>query len=311
MAGARMEETSQQEKTQKAENKTQNEEEGGIRWRLRDRELLRRRKAEAEEKETNQWVFGVESQRKRSRGENKSGAKRRGRPRKTDPVLQFPVLQEEAAPADVISALGSVGLQRPPDLDAPAPGPVPDLVQNSVFGKLDVGSAPVPVQDSAQVVQVPVKAPYVALEPVRASYAAPVPVKAPYVVQVPAPVPDDDPIEVQAPEDCPDDDDDDPYDDPGEVQAPDDVAIRAPSQDPVPAAAPAPPRVEILYTESPGRETLDQVLIEDLGPDDEDDVSPSQNDGADEDETPLMNTAEQNKMYSVPLPQEYLPGNPL
>lgn len=31
---------------------------GGIRRRLRDRDLLRKRKAEAEEKETNQWVFG-------------------------------------------------------------------------------------------------------------------------------------------------------------------------------------------------------------------------------------------------------------
>lgn len=31
---------------------------GGIRRRLRDRDLLRKRKAEAEAKETNQWVFG-------------------------------------------------------------------------------------------------------------------------------------------------------------------------------------------------------------------------------------------------------------
>lgn len=31
---------------------------GGIRRRLRDRDLLRKRKAEAEQKETNQWVFG-------------------------------------------------------------------------------------------------------------------------------------------------------------------------------------------------------------------------------------------------------------
>lgn len=31
---------------------------GGIHRRLRDRDLLRKRKAEAEEKETNQWVYG-------------------------------------------------------------------------------------------------------------------------------------------------------------------------------------------------------------------------------------------------------------
>lgn len=32
--------------------------EGGIRRRLRDRDLLKKRKAEAEEKATNQWVYG-------------------------------------------------------------------------------------------------------------------------------------------------------------------------------------------------------------------------------------------------------------
>lgn len=32
--------------------------EGGIRRRLRDRDLLRKRKAEAQEKATNQWVYG-------------------------------------------------------------------------------------------------------------------------------------------------------------------------------------------------------------------------------------------------------------
>ncbi|MED6254364.1 hypothetical protein ATANTOWER_024064 [Ataeniobius toweri] len=338
-----MEETSQQEKIQEPENKSQNEEEGGIRRRLRDRELLRKRKAEAEEKETNQ----VESQRKRSRAENNRGAKRRGRPRKSDPILQFPVIQEEAgdlavvvvpAPADVISdqilssqnTMLGVESQQVPNLDATPPVPVLELARNSVFGKLDVDSAPVPVQDSAQAVPVPIQASYAVPGPVQASYAPPVPVKASCVVPNPAPALNDVPVQRQAPDDVPVQLQA-PYDVPVQLQAPDDVPVpvqfpdtvlvRASSQDSVPAAALAPPsapsRVETLYTESRGRETLDQVLIEDLGPDDEDDISPSQNNRADKglNETQLMNTAEQNKTYSVPtlssppLPQEYLPGN--
>ncbi|MEQ2224307.1 hypothetical protein ILYODFUR_006139 [Ilyodon furcidens] len=378
-----MEETSQQEKIQEPENKSQNEEEGGIRRRLRDRELLRKRKAEAEEKETNQ----VESQRKRSRAENNRGTKRRGRPRKSDPILQYPVIQEEAgdlavvvvpAPADVISdqilssqnTMLGVESQQVPNLDATPPVPVLELARNSVFGKLDVDSAPVPVQDSAQAVPVPVQASYAVPSPVQASYALPVPVKASCVVPIPAPAlndvpvqhqaPDDVPVQLQAPYDVPVQCQapydvpvqlQAPYDVPVQYQAPDDVPVQlqapddvpvqlqapddvpvpvqfpdtvlvqASSQDSVPAAALAPPsapsRVETLYTESRGRETLDQVLIEDLGPDDEDDISPSQNNRADKglNETQLMNTAEQNKTYSVPtlssppLPQEYLPGN--
>lgn len=103
----------------------------------------------------------------------------------------------------------------------------------------------------------------------------------------------------------------------------------------------APPQVETLY-ESQGREAPDQVLIEDLGPDEEEDVSPTQdqspnegmNDPSDDllclsvkiiiffllglNETLLINVPEQNnKIYSVPtvpaafLPQEYFPGNSL
>ncbi|XP_054875796.1 skin secretory protein xP2 isoform X1 [Poeciliopsis prolifica] len=358
-----MEETSQQENLQEAENENQLEEEGGIRRRLRDRELLRKRKAEAEEKETNQWVFGVESQRKRSRGENKSGTKRRGRPRKTDPVLQFPLLQEEAE--EVISGqiltsqigVPTVESQQTPDVDAPAHM----VVQNSLFEKLEVDSAPVPAQYSVPDVQVPVqnsyatsvpvkaqyaapepvqdpyavsvpiqvsysaplpvkpqysvpvpvKAPYAAPEPVQVPYAASIPVKASYMVPIPVQSPDDDPIEVQTSDDVP-------------VQFPDPFPVQASSQD-LPAAVanvasaavPPPPQVEELYPESPDRETPEQVLIEDLGPDDEKDISPSENDRTDEglDETPLMNTAGQNKIYSIPtlsspsLPQEYLPGN--
>ncbi|XP_014825858.1 PREDICTED: skin secretory protein xP2-like isoform X1 [Poecilia mexicana] len=329
-----MEETSQQENLQEVENKIQLEEEGGIRRRLRDRELLRKRKAEAEEKETNQWVFGVESQRKRSRGENKSGTKRRGRPRKTDPVLQFPVISGQILTSQ--TGVPAVESQQAPDVDAPAPV----LVRNPLFENLEVDSAPVPAQYSAPDVQLPVQNPYAASVPVQAQYAAPEPVQDPYAVSVPvqasysAPVPIKPqysvPVPVKAPYAAPEPIQV-PYvapvpvkasymvpvpvqpadDDPIEVQASYDVPVQ------FSAAVPAPPQVEALYPESPDSETPDQVLIEDLGPDDEEDVSPSGNDRAVEglDETPLMNSADQNKMYSVPtlssppLPQEYLPGN--
>eukprot|EP00064_Thunnus_orientalis_P017376 superscaffoldBa00003668_g17457 len=204
-----MEETLQQGKPE-SEYKNQNEEEGGIRRRLRDRDLLRKRKAEAEEKETNQWVFGVESQRKRPRAEQRSGSRKRGRPRKSEPTPEISFTQEETAPAQEAPAVVVV----------PEPAAViPAQTSGSLTPLLSVGS------DTSQ--------------------------------------------------------------------------------------------VETLYTESQGREALDQVLIEDLGPDEEEDIPPAEDKRADEDlsETPLINVPEQNKMFSIPTmssplpPQEYLPGN--
>ncbi|CAI5680608.1 unnamed protein product [Oreochromis niloticus] len=269
-AGLRMEDTSQQEK-QELEYKNPNEEEGGIRRRLRDRDLLRKRKAEAEEKETNQ----VESQRKRSRAEDKSGAKKRGRPRKTEPTPQLSAVQEEVealkeTPAVVVVPEPAVviqdqitsslpplfGLESQPAsvLAAPAPAAVFESVQNSAPAPTLAFAAPVPVQDSAP--------------------------------------------------------------------APDAVLVPAQSLDSVPAVTPAPPsappQVETLYTESQSKEAPGQVLIEDLGPDEEEDVSPLQgNKRANEDlsETLSINVPEQNNVYSVPtvsaqpMAQEYFPGN--
>ncbi|XP_006787130.1 transcription factor p65 isoform X2 [Neolamprologus brichardi] len=263
-----MEDMSQQEK-QELEYKNPNEEEGGIRRRLRDRDLLRKRKAEAEEKETNQ----VESQRKRSRAEDKSGAKKRGRPRKTEPTPQLSAVQEEVEalqetpavvvvpePAVVIQdqITGSLpplfGLESQPASVLAAPAAVFEFVQNSAPAPTLVFGAPVPVQDSAP--------------------------------------------------------------------APNAVLVPAQSLDSVPAVTPAPPsappQVETLYTESQGKEAPGQVLIEDLGPDEEEDVSPSQgNKRANEDlsETLSINVPEQNNVYSVPtvstqpMAQEYFPGN--
>nr|XP_055061276.1 hemogen isoform X1 [Misgurnus anguillicaudatus] len=60
--------------------------EGGIRLRLRDRDLLKKRKAEAEEKATNQWVYGAQSI-KRAKKKSSGTPGRKGRPRKQHPVV--------------------------------------------------------------------------------------------------------------------------------------------------------------------------------------------------------------------------------
>ncbi|XP_024058731.1 hemogen isoform X1 [Terrapene carolina triunguis] len=66
---------------------------GAITHRLRDRELLRKRKAEAQEKDTVQWVLGERGKStgpKRGRG----AGRRRGRQQGTEPEPQ-PEVQEE------------------------------------------------------------------------------------------------------------------------------------------------------------------------------------------------------------------------
>ncbi|XP_076583616.1 hemogen isoform X1 [Chaetodon auriga] len=279
-----MEETLQQEKS---EYSNPNEDQGGIRRRLRDRDLLRKRKAEAEEKETNQWVLGVESQRKRPRAEDRSGAKKKGRPRKTEPTPEISVTQEEAAAPPEAPAV--VMVAEPVEV-------IPDQASGSPSPLIVVESQPAPAPAPLPVfgsLQSPVFAP------------APVnPAPAVFSPSVPAPAPSKDPdsapVFVQ------------------ELAPAPDVAP-ALTQTPVQAAAPpaAPPRAETLNIESQGREAFNQVLIEDLGPDEEEDISLSQDKGTDEDlsETPSISAPEQNKMFSVPTlsspppPQEYLPGN--
>ncbi|XP_041838045.1 predicted GPI-anchored protein 58 isoform X2 [Melanotaenia boesemani] len=278
-----MDETLQQEKKQESEYKNQNEEEGGIRRRLRDRDLLRKRRAEAEEKETNQ----LESQRKRSRAEYKSGTKKRGRPRKTEPVPQLSVIQEDAA----------VTQEAPAVIVAPEPSAlISDQLSSSLYPILAVEPQPVSFPVAP--------APAPVLESVQSSVFAP-------ALTSPTPVNsvlDSFPAPAQDSASLP-------------AQALDAVSAPALFQDYVPAAAlappSAPPQVETLYTESQGAEVLEQVLIEDLGPDEDEEISPSKDKGADEglNETLSINVPEQNTLYSVPtlssppLPQEYLPGN--
>ncbi|XP_061108438.1 nuclear receptor corepressor 2 isoform X3 [Conger conger] len=82
------------EDTTQVESKQPEENEGGILRRLRDRSLLRKRRAEAEEKAIYQWVYGVQSKRKRSEG--MSGAGRKGRPKKSEAGVQPQLAQEGA-----------------------------------------------------------------------------------------------------------------------------------------------------------------------------------------------------------------------
>ncbi|KAM7009152.1 uncharacterized protein hemgn isoform 2-T2 [Tautogolabrus adspersus] len=285
-----MEETSQQDK-QESDYKNPNEDQGGIRRRLRDRDLLRKRKAEAEEKETNQ----EESPRKRQRAENKSGAKRRGRPRKSEPTAEISVCQEQTAvpqeatavlpePVEVIPDQASGFLESKPAsvLTAPPPLPVFGSLQNPVFAPALTSSA---LLNETRAI-IPPSLPAIVLDtaPISLQDLAPATV----ADAVPVPVSDPDP---------------------------------APTETPVPAAAPAPPaappQVESFYTGTQGMEALNKVLIEDLGPDEDEDISVSQEKRDDKDlsGTPSYSTPEEKKMFSVPTlssqppPQEHLPGN--
>ncbi|XP_022073879.2 uncharacterized protein hemgn [Acanthochromis polyacanthus] len=283
-----MEETSQQEKPESEYIKPNEEEQGGIRRRLRDRDLLKKRKAEAEEKD--QWIFGVESQRKRSRAEDKSGTKRRGRPRKAEPSPQISVIQEEAA----------VTQEAPAVVVVPEPAEViPDQISASLTPLIAVETQSVsvlhapaaPVSPAVPVVPDPVAlaAPVtlaVSIVPDPAPVFQSLPIFGPPLTS-PAPVSpalDLDPVSVQA-----------------SAPAPDADSVLALSQDTVPPVAPpsAPPQVETLYKESQDKEVLNQVLIEDLGPDEEEDISTLQDKRADEDLSETLSTTinvpEQNK----------------
>ncbi|KAM9857269.1 uncharacterized protein hemgn isoform 2-T2 [Aulostomus maculatus] len=282
-----MEDNLQQE-VQETECKSPNEDRGGIHRRLRDRELLRKRRAEAEEKET----YQEESQRKRPRSEKKSSSRRRGRPRKMDStpssIQEIAALAQEAPavvvvpePAEVIPGQTSAALTSASNESQsvpPAPGPLP------VFTPMQIPVLPATLTAPASPDPTPV-------------------LDSPSLVTPPSPIVQDDaPVVVQ---------DSDP--------APDNALVSGPSQvtGPAVATAPviAPPQVETLSTETQSRDPPDVVLIEDLGPDEKEDISPNLANKADKDlnETPSNNIPEQ-KLFSVSSlsslpPQEYLSGN--
>ncbi|XP_064201363.1 histone-lysine N-methyltransferase SETD1B isoform X2 [Anguilla rostrata] len=81
--------------TAQVECKQPDDNEGGIRRRLRDRDLLRKRRAEAEEKE----IYQVQSKRQRGRPEGKTGPGRKGRPKKSETAVA-PQPAQEGAPQD-------------------------------------------------------------------------------------------------------------------------------------------------------------------------------------------------------------------
>ncbi|KAL2098275.1 hypothetical protein ACEWY4_007482 [Coilia grayii] len=149
------------EQTRDNEERKCPEVEGGIRRRLRDRDLLKKRKAEAEEK-ANQWVYGAES-RKKERREERSSTGKKGRPRKINPPTEVQVPQEKTPRMNVIPASeGETELlptiqAGPPEFvelplaQEPAPGPdlLPALVPVPSPAPLVVSAAAVPVPATA------------------------------------------------------------------------------------------------------------------------------------------------------------------
>lgn len=200
----------------------------------------------------------MESPRKRPRADNRSGAKKKGRPRKTEPTPEISVIQEEAAaPQEAPAAAVPEAAEVIPDQTSGSLSPL-------IAVELQPASAPAPLPVFGSVQSplfAPVPTPPAPLNPAPAPFSPSVP--------APAPVQDLDtaPILVQDLDPAPD-------------------AVPFLTQTPVPAAAPAPPaappQVETLNIESQGREPLNQVLIEDLGPDEEEDASLSQDNGTDE-----------------------------
>lgn len=200
--------------------------------------------------------------------------KKRGRPRKTEPKLQTAAVQEEAAATQRAPALVVV-----PDSAEVIPGQIPGSLTTFLPVQLQPVSAPLaPVPAMLIPVQSPVFAPSLTspapIEPTLDTAQAPVQDMAPAFVQDMAPAPA--PAQDMAPA-------------PIEFMAPSLASNSVPdlSQDTVPDAASYPPaprpmQVGTMYTEPQSREAFDQVLIEDLGPDEEEDISPSQDKRAEE-----------------------------
>lgn len=223
----------------------------------------------------------MESPRKRPRAEQKGGSRKRGRPRKSEVTPEIPFLQEETAPAQEGPAV--VVVPEPVEV-------IPAQASGSLTPLLAVGSdmfesplapviaAPEPVIAApAPVIAAP--APVIAAPAPMLFGSLQSPLFAPTLIsRAPAPVNPTPafvspsilaPAKVLDTASVPTQD---------SSPAPDAVPVPAVSRDPVPAVA----QVETLYTESQDRVALDQVLIEDLGPDDEDDIPPTQDKGADE-----------------------------
>ncbi|KAB5581317.1 hypothetical protein PHYPO_G00174190 [Pangasianodon hypophthalmus] len=130
------------------EVKVPDDDQGGTGRRLRDRDLLRKRKAEAEERATNQWVYGAQSS-KRAKRETNNVPKKKGRPRKN-----VPVKEQQLESTEVEDSPG----QAEEVVTAPHPAPVSTL-----------DSAAIPAQASAPALDLP------------AALSVPIPLPAPDV----------------------------------------------------------------------------------------------------------------------------------
>ncbi|XP_049576299.1 hemogen isoform X1 [Syngnathus scovelli] len=312
------------EETLQQEYEGQNEEDqGGIRRRLRDRELLKRKRAEAEQKETHQWVLGLESLGKRQKYDQRRSTKRRGRPKKTDGIAESSQVGDSQGPAvlvlpqpalgldslptvasgsletvstwspnPVLTPLPNVAVVSPPDLVPPPITAPPDVYPTAVLPDLAQDPATVSAQTSSTDLAQPPSAVLpdrsTAPDQALASDSVPLaPVQDLSTASAQSSFLDPDLVvslttvplaSTQAPVQ---------YSAPDLVPA-SDVLIPTPSQatvaEVVEASTSAPQRVENLSTESQGKENLDLVLIEDLGPDQlENDVPPTQDKKAEED----------------------------
>lgn len=201
----------------------------------------------------------VESQRKRRAGD-RSGAKKRGRPRKTEPTPEISVVQEEALAFEEVPAV------------VVAPQPV-EIIPDQTLGSLSLFPAVESQPMSAIAASLPVFG--TPLKPLFASGLAPPapvnPTQSPSLSSVPAPAPTKDkdtaPVTVQdlAPAPAP---------------APDAAPVPAQTLEPNPAAPSA--EAPATSTDSSGLGPLyiepkewdrNQVMIEDLGPDEEEDIT--------------------------------------
>ncbi|KAL7878160.1 hypothetical protein SRHO_G00048030 [Serrasalmus rhombeus] len=122
--GNKMEQTFEKENPP-VEVKAPDDDKGGIGRRLRDRDLLRKRKAEAEEKATNQWVYGAQS-RKRARKEPSSTPGKKGRPRKNVIAAEPQPDQTELQTAEQPEML--IAPEETPSAPVPLPAPIPVTV---------------------------------------------------------------------------------------------------------------------------------------------------------------------------------------
>ncbi|XP_056442231.1 mucin-7 isoform X2 [Gadus chalcogrammus] len=271
----------------------------GILRRLRDRDLLRKRKAEAEEKETKQ----VESKRRRARGEQRSGTGRRGRPRKIENLFEILPIQEKEK--------GEEQVQQAPQ--PPAEESLPEAVEAGpahTFYSRSIAPAYIPTSPAPPLNVTSVETPVIASFFTNLFQTAPTLTLNPTLAQAPTQTPTPAPNSVSEPTD-PAPSTQSPPLPPSSGQSQSETTVEAPvSAGPMLALAPAPAPASpalVYTTESATIEAEGQVTIEDLGPDEMEDVCLTQKEEAvnrletDSVEGPSPPVVAQSTMFSSPL----------